>query len=121
MNRRRREKRQEEGKEGELTFLAPKCRTIHSLTHSPQHKPNRILHLDIIFILLLQQTLGSTVIGAYAGCFPAGVVPAGVGLVKLEVLVGIVAGVEEGYTKGTETCVVSVSEPALEEKRNDVM
>jgi len=85
------------------TFLTPQSRTIHCLAHRPQHQPNGVLHLDVVFILLLQQTLGRAVVCAYTCCFPARVVPRWVGMVQLEVVVWVVASVEQGDAKGAKT------------------
>lgn len=44
------------------------------------------------------------VVGSDRGGFPAAIVSRGVGLVELEFALGVVASVDEGDTKGAETC-----------------
>ena len=86
-----------------LTFLTSQSRTVHRLAHRPQHQPNGVFHLYVVFILLLQQTLGRAVVCSYTRRLPARVVPRWVGVVQLEVIVWVVAGVEQGDTKGAKT------------------
>jgi hypothetical protein len=86
-----------------LTFLTSQSRTVHRLAHRPQHQPNGVFHLDVVFVLLLQQTLSRAVVCSYTRRLPARVIPRWVGVVQLEVVVRVVAGVEEGDAKGAET------------------
>lgn len=95
--------------ESELTFLAPQRRTIHSFAHRPHNKSNRLLYRDLILILLLQQTLCRPIVRAHACRLPAAIVPAWIGVVELELVMRVPAGVEDGDAEGTETTVLGVS------------
>lgn len=101
--------RQENQAGSGLTFLAPQRRTIHRLAHRPHNKPNCLLHRDIVLILLLQQTLRGPVIRAHTRRLPSAVVPARIGVVQLELVMRVPAGVENRDAEGTETTILGVS------------
>ena len=96
------------------TFLAPQRRAVHRLAHDLQDKLDRVFDRDVLLVLLLEQRRCRAVVRADTCRLPARVVPRRVGVVELELVVGIVTGIEEGDTERTETCE-SASESLLVE------
>lgn len=94
---------------GRRTLFAVQRRAVHSLAHRPEHKANRILDLNIVFILLLQQALRRAVVRAYTRRLPAAIVARGVRVVQLELVVWVVAGIEKGNTEGAQTTELRVA------------
>lgn len=92
-----------QGTKKELTLLASKSSTIHSLAHHPQHESDGVFHFNVILVLLLEQTLCSAIVRSDACRFPARIVSRGIGMVKLEVIVRVVTGIEKRNTKWSET------------------
>ena len=90
-------------KKCQLTFFASKRRTIHSLAHRLQDEPDCFFDCDLIFVILLQQTLCCTVVRADARRFPTGIVAGRIRVVELELVVRVPAGVEEGDAEWTKT------------------
>ena len=85
------------------TLLAPQRRAVHRLAHHAQHEVDRAVHRDVVLVLLLQQALGRAVVRADARRLPARVVPRWVRVVQLELVVWVIARVEEGDTEWAKT------------------
>ena len=86
------------------TFLAPQRRAVHRLAHDLQDKLDRVFDRDVLLVLLLEQRRRRAVVRADTCRLPARVVPRRVGVVELELVMWVVTGIEERYTKWPKTC-----------------
>jgi hypothetical protein len=92
-----------------LTLFTAQLGRVHSFAQDFHGQSTGFLQVTFLFVVLFQQRLCTGIVGADAGGFPATIVTAGVALVKLELSLRVVAGVDEGDAKGSETTVLSVS------------
>jgi len=88
-----------------LTFLARQGRRVHRLAHDTDDERDRILDRDVVLVLLLEQTLCRAVVGPDACRLPTTVVAGWIGVVQLELVVGIVPSVQQRYTERTQTYI----------------
>lgn len=93
----------------ELDLLATQFGTIHGLTQHLDSQLARLLERTILIVILLEEALGGSVVGTDRRGFPTAIVTTGVGLVELEVAVGIPAGVDEGDAEGPQAAVLCVT------------
>lgn len=91
------------------TLLTAEVCRIHGLAQDLDGQTASLSQRALVVVVLLEQTLGTGVVGADAGGLPAAVVATGVALVELELTLVVVSGVDERDTKGTETTVLSVT------------
>jgi hypothetical protein len=93
----------------ELDLLRRKLCGIHRLAQHLDRQLARLLKVAVLVVVLLQQTLRRSVVGAHARRLPAAVVSGRVGLVELELPLVVPAGVDEGNTERSETTVLRVA------------
>ena len=93
----------------ELDLLRRKLCGIHRLAQHLDRQLARLLQVAVLVVVLFQQTLRRSVVGAHACSLPAAVVAGGVGLVELELPLVVPAGIDERNTEGSETTVLRVA------------
>ena len=105
---------------GKLTLLAPQRRAVHRLAHHAQHEVDRAVHRDVVLVLLLQQALSCAVVRTDARRLPARVVSRWVRVVQLELVVWVIAGVEERDAEWAKTWEMAGWSVELRRGRQDV-
>jgi hypothetical protein len=93
----------------ELDLLRRKLCRIHRLAQHLDRQLARLLEVAVFVVVLLQQTLRRSVVGAHACRLPATVVSGRVGLVELELPLVVPTSVDERDTEGSETTVLRVA------------
>lgn len=91
------------------TLLTAQLGGIHSLAKHLDGHPTCLLQTAVLLVVLLEQALGTRIVGADTGGLPTAIVARGVAEVELELALGVPAGVDERYSEGPETSVLGVA------------
>ena len=86
---------------GDYTFLATQLCRIHGLAQNLDRHSASLLQITIFLVILLQQTLRTGVICTNTRSLPSAIIATGIALVELELSLWIIAGIDEGDTKGS--------------------
>lgn len=91
------------------TLLTTQLGRVHRLAEHLDRNPARLVQSTVLLVVLLQQTRRTRVVGTDTRGLPAAVVARRVGLVELELALGVPAGVDEGDSERAQTTVLCVA------------
>ena len=80
---------------GVCTLFTAEGGTVHGFAENFDGEGTGLFQCHVIFVILLQETLGRSIISADGRGFPASIIARGIRLVELEAMDIIVASIQE--------------------------